>query len=122
VYVLKGKPKNGTPHNFQTDEPRNTKTGMYYLGPDLTPCAKVCLGRLMEGGAMEPQIYIDLREFPHFFSPSIPISTRIICPIFVFDTSNDVFSCVVVLPHFNIFPNPNLGGHFPPNLPFFPKS
>ena len=63
MYVLKAKSKNSTPHSSQTDEPRNTKIGMANLGPDLTPCAKIGLGRLMGGGATEPQFYIDLPGF-----------------------------------------------------------
>jgi hypothetical protein len=121
MYVLKGNAKNSTPNSSQTDEPRNTKICRYNLDPDLTPCAKVGLGRLMGSGATKSQLYIDLRGFPHFFSPSIPISTRNHGPIFVFDIANDVFPCVFVPPHYGIFPNPNLWGQLPPKNPYFPK-
>jgi hypothetical protein len=61
-------------------------------------------------------------KFLPFFSPSIPTSTRNRGPIFVFDTSNDVFPCVYVQRLIDIVPNSNLGGHFPRKTPFFPKS
>jgi hypothetical protein len=64
---FKGKVQKSTPHSSQTDKPKYTKLGIYDLCPDLTPCAKVGLGRLMRGGATKPQIYIDLRGFRHFF-------------------------------------------------------
>jgi hypothetical protein len=67
MYVLKPKPQNSIPHSSQTDEPRTTKIGRYNFGPDLTPCVKVGLGRLMRVGATKPQFYIDLRGFPQFF-------------------------------------------------------
>jgi hypothetical protein len=104
MYVLKGKPKICTPHSSKTNEPRNTKIGTVNLGPTLTPSAKIDLGRLMGGGATKPEFYTDLQGFPHFFSPSNPTSTRNYGPIFVFDTSNDVFPCIFVHQHNQNFP------------------
>jgi hypothetical protein len=119
MYVLKGKPKNSTPHSSQTDDPRTTKIGRYNFGPDLTPCAKIGLSQLMGGGATKPQFYINLRGFRLFFSSSNQTSTRKSSPITMFDTSNNVFPCIFVCEYIDIFPNSNLGGHLPQNPHFF---
>ena len=56
MFVLKAKPKNCAPHSPQTDEPRNTKTGMGHLGPNMTPSAKNGSDRFTGGGATQPPI------------------------------------------------------------------
>ena len=59
MYVLKAKPKICPPHRSQTDEPRNTQTGMGHLGLDLTPSARNGSDRFTEAGATRPPFHVD---------------------------------------------------------------
>jgi hypothetical protein len=63
-----------------------------------------------------------LLECPLFFSPANPTSTSKYGPIFVVNTSNDVFPCVYVHRLETIYTNPILGGHLPLKPPIFAKS
>ena len=68
------------------------------------------------------EIYTFLCRFFFFFSPSNPTSTSKYGPIFVVNTSTDVFPCIFVHRLETIYTNPILGGHLPPKPPIFAKS
>ena len=67
MYVLKAKPKTCAPLSSKTDEPRNTKTGMAHLGPNLTPSARYGSGRFTEAGAKQPPFHVDFGFFIFYF-------------------------------------------------------
>ena len=123
MYVSEGKAKISRPHTARTNQPINTRIGTF--GNVHHTTNRATFGHDRARGVVRARgwnLHSSTKFLKFFFSSSIPITTSEYGPMFVVETSNDVFPCKVVPPYEKNCPNLILGGLLPQKPAFFPKS